>query len=236
MQVLHARGIWAVAAVAAGLALLPGLGQAAVIADLNGDFSAVTFPVGWEYLRNTAAIGNDANYTTLVWDAGNGFYDLDGTLFPAAGPDYTLFAAGGVLHPGQGTAQGQAFDGFVILAYTIQAGEAGYVSLVNGTIAGNDANGAGGASNGWEIQIYVGNVQSGATVAVPWSLSATGFSQSLGTLNVGDTVYVAVGPGGSHLYDSATVGFQLERVPEPGASGLVGVGLLAMSMAIRRRL
>lgn len=234
MQARGLSSIWKAAAMAAGLAWLPNLGQAAIIADLNGDFSAVTFPAGWEYLRTTAAIGNDANYTALVWDAGNGFYDLDGTLFPAAGPDYSLFAAGGVLHPGRGTAQGQAFDGFVILAYTIQAGEAGYVSVVNGTIEGNDGNGAGGASNGWEIQIYVGNVQAGATAVVPWSLASTGFSQGLGTLNVGDTVYVAVGPRGSHLYDSATVGFQLERVPEPGALGLVGLGLAAMMLRRRR--
>lgn len=222
------------AVIATGLA---GAMPAATIADLTADYTTVAPTGGWQYLRNTGTIGNDANYTALLWDAGFSFYDTTGGGFPGPGPEYTLFAGAGVLHPGLGTTQGSGFDRYVILAYTIQAGEAGAVNLVNGAIGGNDPNGAGGNSNGWDIQIYVGNVQAGSTLLVPWSLSDTGFSQSLGVLNVGDTVYVAVGPNGNHLYDSAHVQFQLDstsQVPEPQTYLMLGVGLAGLAARRKR--
>ncbi len=224
-------------AVVAGLTAIAATSQAAIIADLTSDYTPVNFPTGWSYSRNTGTIGNSANYVDLLWDAGNSIYDVTGAGFPAAGFNYT-FEGAGSSHPGRGTGQGSAFDGYLILGYTIQAGEAGSVSLVNGSITGNDPNGAGGASNGWDIRIYVGNTQQGATSVFPWSNSAAAFSQSLGSLNTGDTVYVALGANGVDDFDNALLSFQLDStrtapVPEPQTVSFIGFGLIA-AVGLRR--
>jgi hypothetical protein len=68
-------------------------------------------------------------------------------------------------------------------------------------------------------------------------MSAASFSMSLGNLNVGDTVYVSLGPKTSHLFDSAVLEFQLTStpVPEPVSKGIVGAGLVALALRARRR-
>jgi hypothetical protein len=210
--------------------------SAGTIADFNGDFTPVTFATGWQYLRNTGTIGTSANYTPLLWDPTHNIFDVDGMNVPAPGLIYTLISSSGG-HPGKGTSQGAAFNGYAIAAYTIQPGEAGFVSLVNGSIRGGDPNGAGGASNGWDLKIYVGNTQSGPTLVFPWSSTAAGFSQALGALNVGDTVYVALGPNGVDLFDSALLQFQLNstQTPEPGSAVQIGLGLLSGAALLWRR-
>ncbi len=189
------------------------------IASLTGDFRSVSFPAGWQYLRNTGPIGNSANYTPLLWDATNARYDITGSIFPAPGSVWTNITSSGNLHPGWGTVQGVAFKGCVITAYTIQAGQAGLVSLVNGSLRGENPNGAGGGSDGWDLLIFVGNTQVGAALIIPWSSTATPFTRALGMLNIGDVVYVAVGPNGNHNSDGAILSFQLDSTQSvPGAS------------------
>lgn len=220
---------------ATALPILAIPASSGVIADLSANFTPVNFPTGWQYLRNTGAIGNNANYTPLLWDAPNNRYDITGASFPAPGPEFTFLGSFGHTHPGRGTAQGNAFNDYMIAAYTIQPGQAGLVSLINGSLTGNDPSGAGGASNGWDIRIYVGNAQAGSTLVMPWSLSAQPFSEPLGTLNLGDTVYVALGPSGSHLFDSAALEFQLDSspVPEPRTFGLLALGIGIVGISVK---
>ena len=208
---------------------IPSSTSAAIIADLTGDFTPISFPAGWSYLRNTAVIGNATDYTPLLWDAGQSAYDVTGSGFPAPGPNFTNIRPGGVSHPGRGTAQGDAFNGYLILAYTIQPGEQGLVTLVNGSIRGNNPSGAGGASNGWDLRFYIGNSQQGSSLIVPWSSASAQFSQTFGQLGVGETIYVALGPNGSFLFDGTVLGFQLDStpVPEPQTGYLIAFGLLA---------
>ena len=212
------------------LAFAPSAG-AGIIADLSTDYATGGFPSGWQFLRNTAAIGDSANYTHLLWDAGNSRYDITGNSITDSNGAYTSLMNGGQIHPGQGIGQGAAFDGYTIAAYTIQSGEAGLVSI-DGSLTGIDPDGAtGSGANGWDLRIFVGNSQAGGTLYFPWSMQPEAFSRALGSLNAGDTVYVAVGPGSRDYYDSSLLAFQLEstpQVPEPGMLSLVGLGLAAL--------
>ena len=215
-------------------------GHAATIADLTGDFTPVTVATGWQYLRNTALIGSSANYVPLLWAPAHNRFNVDGVNHPTPGFDYTFLQGSGMSHPGPGTAQGGAFNGYMIAAYTVQPGESGLVTLVNGSIRGTDPAGASGASNGWDVRIFIGDDQSGPVLTFPWSLGSASFSQSLGPLGVGDTVFVAFGPNGNHLFDSVALQFQLDStpIPEPHSALQIGMGLcalLALSLGIRCR-
>jgi hypothetical protein len=213
--------------------------DSAVIADFSGEFSPVTPAAGWQYLRNTGSIGTSANYVPLLWDATHNLYDVNGTTLPAANGDFTLISAAGITHPGLGTVQGQGFNGYAIAAYTIQAGEAGNIDVVNGNIRGTDPAGASGASNGWDLRFFVNDVQNGPTLTISWSATDAPFSQSIGMLTAGDTVYVALGPNSNFLFDSAGLQFQLTStpaaVPEPGTVAMTLVGLTITALRFRRR-
>jgi hypothetical protein len=213
--------------------------RAGVIADLSSDFTPVSFPAGWQYLRNTGPIETVPNYVPLVWHSSLSIYDVDGVNMPAPGFDYTLVSPS-VSHPGLGTAQGSSFDRYLVLAYTLQPGEAGSVE-VNGGIAGIDPGGAGGASNGWDIRTFVGSSEIGGPLTFPWFEHPRLFSRQLGVLSDGETVYVALGPSGNHLFDAAAFDFAIsstpveQPVPEP-ATTVLALGLAAAFGARRRRL
>ena len=71
-------------------------------------------------------------------------------------------------------------------------------------------------------------------------MNAATLSRQLGALNVGDTVYVALGPNGDHLFDAAVAEFQLDSIagpaaiPEPATLLMLGSGLIAV-VAVRQR-
>lgn len=213
--------------------------SAAIIASLSGDFTAMTFPVGWQYMRNTGSIDTSPGYTMLLWDDDRSLYSLDGVNMPNPGPplDYTLLSVGSG-HPGSGTAQGSSFDRYLVLAYTIQSGEAGAIEVVDGSVRGLDAS---GPSNGWDVLTFVGGSQVGSQLVFPWSSTSTAFARSIGPMSEGETLYIALGPNGDHLFDSVAFDFTLTSepiepspVPEP-ASTTLAISLAVAAGARRRR-
>lgn len=155
------------------------------VADYQDDFGGPTAN-GWEYLWNGGgAMGNDANYAPLAWNGT--YYDGDGINngMPDASTAWANLAANGG-HPGRSLNQGQAQSRFVIAGFTVPTG--GDYQLENTQVI--DANTSCG--DGAELHVYINNnlIQS-STFANGGGLN---FDMSLGSLNAGDKIYVALGP------------------------------------------
>ncbi|MEL6696853.1 MAG: PQQ-dependent sugar dehydrogenase [Bacteroidota bacterium] len=175
-----------------------GTAAGAIVGDFQADFQGSAAPPNWEYLWNSGGpIGNDANYSSLVW---NGlWYDSDGV---SASTDPTDLAHGSIKptggHPGWADWQ-SAYDRYVIVGYTVPySGE--YVldntSLTNSNSACGD---------GVELRVYVNNslrrtilVGNGAT---------EDFYVNFGLMTAGDKIYVAVGPGAHDYCDGFDMDF-----------------------------
>jgi hypothetical protein len=235
--------------------LSTGLASAAVIANFNAEFPVSTLgganpyggtetpAAGWNYMWNpTGVIGTASAYQSLVTNTFS-----TGTWFPAFGgasPMYTnvgnlKFNDGGQgnfqfgrvsktsFHPGL-WASGTVGDIRGIIAYTIQSGEAGTVSIANSSFANLAA-----SVNGVDLDIYVNDTLMGGFSKNGYiSLAASSFDGSLGNLVVGDTVYVTIGNNGNDVNDASIIDFQLVSVPEPSAALLGGLGVLVL---LRRR-
>lgn len=204
--------------------------QAAVIADHPGDYVAVSPMPGWSYLTaGVGDLGNSSAYQALQWNTNISAYAYmstgiwNGTDW---GGRYTYIKSNtlNIGLPGE----------YTILAYTIQAGEAGGNIDMEGVFAGSDPGGE-ETSDGWELAIYVNDTLITSMVQA-WTMSPLSLNRSLGPLSVGDTVYVAVGGGKNNWFDRATLDMRLtNQVPEPGTLALVGAGALLLGLARRRR-
>lgn len=216
------------------------LGALPVSADVIADFS-LDFPTsnlggsqpfegtespaaGWSYMWNPdGVVGVAANYQSLVpntlptWPNFGGvspmFTHLGDVAFNST--DQGNFRFGRIsltsIH-GAGQVPGTG-DYRAIVAYTIQEGEAGHISIANSSFAKLvDA-----ASNGVDIDIYVNDtLRSALSLDGFNSLTATDFDGSLGNLTAGDTVYITIGDNNDPNNDSGVIDFQLERGPAIG--------------------
>lgn len=232
------------------LALGAGSATAAVIADFSAEFPTSTLgagqpfsgsespSAGWNYMWNpTGAIGTASSYQSLVTNTIATFPGFGGTspmftnvgnvAFNNAGQGNYQFGRVALtsFHPGV-FVSGTDYRG--IIAYTIQAGEAGTVSITNSSFAKLVTT----SSNGVDLDIYVNDTLMGAFSKDGFNGTSSNFNGSLGTLSVGDTVYVMIGNNGNGNNDASVIDFQLESVPEPSAALLGGLGLLAL---LRRR-
>ena len=90
--------------------------------------------------------------------------------------------------------------------YQVQPGQAGIGSITNSSITVPNA----GDGDGIDVQIFVNDKLKGT---VPVTGTAGSFDLSLGTLAVGDRVYVAVGPGATNFYDSFQFSYQITAGP-----------------------
>ena len=243
------------------LAVGAGSTSAAIIADFAGDFPTSTLgaglpfsgsetpTAGWSYLWNpTGVVGTASSYQSLAVNtvntfpgaAGGGttsplFTNLGNVAFNNTAAEPTgqgNFVFGRVartsFHPGK-FVSGTDYRG--IIAYTIQAGEAGTVSITNSSLAKYITPGTG--ANGVDLDVYVNDSLIGALSKNGFhSTTATNFDGSLGNLIVGDTVYITIGNNGNDVGDASIIDFQLVSVPEPSAALFGGLGMLAL---LRRR-
>jgi len=188
---------------------------------------------GWSYLWNpTGVLGDAANYRPLAPNTINTFPSANGGgIFPmftnfgniAFNSEGQLdFRFGRVsrtsIHPGK-SAPGKDYR--AIIAYTVQAGEAGEIRLANSSLAKYRVDGT--PANGVDLDVYVNDTpvtelrKSGFQ-----SLTATRFDGSLGTLAAGDTIYVMLGNNGDEVldgygaydaFDACVIDFQLVKAP-----------------------
>ena len=170
-----------------------------------------TPPTGWAYLwADTGDIGDAARYAALQPNTvgaeptrSTPQWTADGSLVfndTAQGNARFLRVSAGSLHPGNGGQDAQA-----IVAYTLQDGDAGVLSITNSSLQNVSANGDGVA-----LSVYVNDVlQPGFSSTVDGGTIQ--FDGDLGFLRAGDTVYVAVGNGASNDSgsDASILDFQL---------------------------
>ncbi len=184
------------------------------IADYTSEFQTGTPATGWAYQWNSlGAIGNSANYTNMV--AAGGSYNSTGVaVLPATAPGafVSLHSAGG--HPGLGSGQnggvGNNIDRYAIASYTIQPGEAGPTFITDGFVRVPSAAGS------VDTRIYVNNTEIRRFDGI--LTTNTNINGFLGNLNVGDKVFVAVGPQVTDGNDSFNFDFTLATTPTVGAS------------------
>lgn len=221
--------------------------SAETVADFLMDFTGPTPATGWSYSWNPTGyqIGDRAHYAGLTYGPAfdwqnnpiGSSYTVTGRWPAVASGDgqYIGVAPGlsdttAPVHPGLGSQQSSdGYDHAAIAAYTIQAGEAGSVSIVNSLIARPAGAYAGGSTGSDDLFVYVNDTLKKSVLGVN-TRDGVSFDCSLGNLNAGDTVYVAVGPHGSNTNDNAWLSFGISStaVPEPSSlfilvSALIGL-------------
>ncbi len=171
-----------------------------IVGHYQGDFQANSPAPGWQYLWNAhGPIGQSNNYSAML--SNGSYYDSDG----ASGlPDATNLAYGNMKssggHPGRGTSQGQADDRYVIAAFT--ANIAGNYQIVQSQIIDSGCTRNGGLVKIFSQDTFISQQAFGAT--------QVSFDTVVGHLNVGDTIYVGVGPNGSDGCDGFIWDFKFE--------------------------
>ena len=176
------------------------LGLGTVVADYRDDWQATTPKPGWSYRWNSGgAIGNSAFYTNLIYSPSQNHYNTDGgSPLPRPHPGQFGFlgATGG--HPGTGTAEGGGTDRYVLGAYTVSS--AGQYSIAN-----SFANRGAGPGQ-LDIRVYVNNA---LRLQTTQAVVNQNFNTTLGNLAAGDTIYVAIGPQGTHGSDSFALDYSI---------------------------
>jgi hypothetical protein len=120
--------------------------------------------------------------------------------------DYLMLSSDGG-HPGRP-------GYYAITGYTIQAADgAGLYDLFGSSIMKSDGVKT-GTEDGLDLLLYVNNTRLGSPLSVSTTGAMLSFDQSLGSLAVGDTVYVMIGAGKNQNYDLfRNFDFSLRRTP-----------------------
>lgn len=217
-----------------GLVISTVAASAQVIAHFSAEFptpavgpafdGSETPATGWKYLWNPdGVVGVSANYQSLVpntvatWPGFGGispmFTNLGDVAFNSTGQGNFRFGRISLtsIH-GSGSVPGTG-DYRAIVAYTIQEGEAGHITIANSSYAKLVTT----SSNGVDVDIYVNDTLRAALSKDGFnSLTAADFNGSLGNLAVGDTVYVTIGDNDDPNNDAGVIDFQLVSAPPIG--------------------
>lgn len=215
--------------------------RATVVADYQNDFQTGGTPgPGWSYLWNAnGVIGDSSHYVPLVHDTNlGGDYETqaNGTR-PDAAPGSYLAAARTAVYPGQTATQ--ASDGitrYVITAYTFSAAQVAadgnqlqfhtYHFTIPTDVPGPI-----------DVEVYKNNTPVFPFTFPPgtdFSDAVYGQDYSFGTVNPGDTLYIALGASGSYSGQPLGVSYTLALVPEPFTIGLLALAPLALRRRIDR--
>jgi len=163
------------------------------VAQLVSDYRPETPAPGWQYLWNKGSVTGRANFTPLVWN-GQSYGPDDNPQFPrpSVGRYVRLSSHGG--HPGSGRAQGNSNEVYAIAGFAVT--NAGWFAITNSHIMRNDGNREGEIV----LRVFV-NERPIPPELICNSKAHQTFDRTLGFLNKGETIYVAVGPNGTDRYD-----------------------------------
>jgi hypothetical protein len=187
------------------------------VAGYLADFKGTNFPAHWRYQWNANGPFGDTNhYVDLVWNDSVPGYFTDATAVypsdrPAPAHYLQLRAAWG--YPGSGVSSGPfiwAHEVGPLVGYTVSA--PGSYS-VEGHFCYYPEMYVPGTSTGVGLKIYVNNTLSGELYVTGTATNT--FSTILGSLNAGDTIYVALAPGVSAASDATDFDFTI--ILESGA-------------------
>jgi hypothetical protein len=182
--------------------------------DLDGFRSAyqqTTPKSGWQYLWNkNGVIGNPANYAALEWDSDRYDTDANGKWpdLDTPGRYLRLKSDGG--SPGQEATTGNAYDRYVIVAYTIPS-DGEYV-IRNATFQVNQYNGNTSDPERDDLLVHVNTDSPVLHFTANYGDGEVAWNTYLGELAANDKVYVAVGPHESESYDAFLYDFTFSRI------------------------
>lgn len=140
----------------------------------------------WQVLWNAdGAVGDAKNYAPIPYDAASKMFSFTNGvgMMDGSKPRSNLTGPSAKQDPDK-------IARYWIAAYTITNDQAGVVWLRNGNVSHR----YGGDGQGITLKVYVNDVEQ-CTIDVPRERHPTLFQQSLGSLKLGDVVYVMVGPG-----------------------------------------
>ncbi|MGJ8639221.1 MAG: hypothetical protein ACSHYA_07480 [Opitutaceae bacterium] len=186
--------------------------SAEVIADYGVDFNLKKIKSGWAYQWNPENVEIEQRDKYLDLEVVKNFYAVDADNPPsrkknkeAPHPDGRwLIAKRRSVSCGFGEQESEdGLDHYVILSYTLQPGEAGLGRIINSEISRNNENGS------HVFRIYINDRLLGTDILK--GVEKQAFNVELGRLEVGDTVYLAIGPDGERA-GTVNVAFQIDTV------------------------
>lgn len=221
-----------------------------LVSDFRDEFQGGGPAEGWTYAWNpTGAKGDASKYVPLLWSDSAQAYNTTGgeTMLPGKkshNDDYLQLGEGSG-HPGKPKYM-------PIAGYTIQEGDGeGIYRLIDSAIQKVDGNSTNG-EDGLGVLVYLNNTLIGSAVSVGTNGALASFDRELGSLNVGDTIWVMIDPLKSQKYDAfknfdfslqkqvpieggmAAMSLMAVAVPEPSAAALALAAVMGLGLRRRR--
>jgi hypothetical protein len=252
---LRRRAITITSPGSAGAGLSNSMGYTAdwvSVGNFQNDFRTGTPATGWKYAWDPKGkLGKSESYASLIWSDAAQAYNTTGGATMAPSPkshhDDFLQLAAGSGHPGQSK--------YVPMAgYTIQQSDGlGFYRLTDTSIQ-LDGTPTGKKDDGLAMHVYVNDEEIGDPLNVLFGSGLMNFDRTLGTLNVGDTIWVMIDPLKNNSNNSfINFNFSIQKlvysaqsalfatslrmgttIPEPATATLLFLALTACA-AYRRR-